>query len=490
MRPTWPQAAAGAERLSQSVIWSFELNKEVQMADLYVFHQRNEINNAVWHGDSLTYGQNGSNPGTPSATRLAVVLNAVGPTWQGTNFGHPGHTITQMISELGSDVNGLYDGTRQNNYLIAQGGHNDIGQGADPSTVISRIQSYCSTALSANPWKIIWSTEPPAVYPPNFDSIRDTVNSYMRQNWQSLGIAALSDFALDPRMGCDGCEYNSTYYGSDHTHPTDAGYTIWGSYDLAAVNSLNGSFQRVRTQTSDDGQLQNQASGDGQLWYSVFDGTNWATDTLIPNLGMSESPSAALWKGGISVFHQGSNNNGQLWYTFSSDGKNWGNPKTDAQVLGRIISASPSCVVFSPKPGGVAQCSSTTGQLRGATSAPLPDFDAAELVKDVARSRARRVGRVGAESHHFKFMVPCRACQYQASMWQFTTTSEASDEKNSFCFADNPVRCHARWRRARAGNAGNGTKVERRVEYAECFECNRPTSGCQRRHWLDNRERL
>jgi len=43
---------------------------------------------------------------------------------------------------------------------------------------------------------------------------------------------------------------------------------------------------------------------------------------------------------------------------------------------------------------------------------------------------------------------------------------------------------------ARAGNAGNGTKVERRVEYAKCFECNRPTSGCQRRHWLDNRERL
>src|SRR5262249_17946194 len=292
------------ERLSQSVIWSCELNKEGKMANLYVFHQRSAINNAVWHGDSLTYGQNGSNPGTTSATRLAVVLNAVGATWQGTNFGHPGHTITQMISEL----NGLYDSTRQNNYLIAQGGHNDIVQSADASTVISRIQSYCSTALAANPWKIIWSTEPPAsdpgIYPPNFDSIRDTVNSYMRQNWQSLGIAALSDFAFDPRMGSDGCEYNSTYYGSDHTHPTDAGYTIWGSYDLAAVNSLNGSFQRVRTQTSDDGQLQNQASGDGQLWYSVFDGTNWATDTLILNLGMSGSPSAALCKGGITVFHQ------------------------------------------------------------------------------------------------------------------------------------------------------------------------------------------
>ena len=320
------------------------------MANLYVFHQRSAINNAVWHGDSLTYGQNGSNPGTTSATRLAVVLNAVGPTWQGTNFGHPGHTITQMISELGSDVNGLYDGTKQNNYLIAQGGHNDIVQGADASTVISRIQSYCSTALAANPWKIIWSTEPPAsdpgIYPPNFDSIRDTVNSYMRQHWQSLGIAALSDFALDPRMGCDGCEYNSTYYSNlDHTHPTDAGYKIWGSYDLAAVNSLNGSFQRVRTQTSDDGQLLNQVSGDGQLWYTVSsDSTHWSQHTPVPNLQMKESPSAVLWQDGIAVFHQAGN--GQLWRTFSPDGNNWGTTQTDAQVPGVGMSGSPSCVLF------------------------------------------------------------------------------------------------------------------------------------------------
>jgi lysophospholipase L1-like esterase len=320
------------------------------MANLYVFHQgtaaANVINNAVWHGDSLTYGQNGSNPGTTSATRLAVVLNALGSTWQGTNYGNAGHTITQMISELGSHVNGLYDDTKQNNYLIAQGGHNDIVQGADASTVITRIQSYCSTALSANPWKIIWSTEPPAadpgIYPPNFDSIRDTVNSYMRQNWQSLGIAALSDFALDPQMGCDGCEYNSTYYGSDHTHPTDAGYTIWGSYDLAAVNSLYESSPGMRTQGLGDGHLRTQALGDGHLGYSVFDGTNWSADIAL-NIAMSQSPGAVPWAGGITVFHQGGGDNGQLWYTFSPDGQNWGG---DTLVPVLALSGSPSTVVY------------------------------------------------------------------------------------------------------------------------------------------------
>ena len=45
---------------------------------------------------------------------------------------------------------------------------------------------------------------------------------------------------------------------------------------------------------------------------------------IIPNLGMSGSPSAALWAGGITVFHQGSGNDGQLWYTYSPDGTNWG----------------------------------------------------------------------------------------------------------------------------------------------------------------------
>jgi hypothetical protein len=33
---------------------------------------------------------------------------------------------------------------------------------------------------------------------------------------------------------------------------------------------------------------------DGQLWYSSNDGTNWTPDTQVQNLGMSESPSAVL----------------------------------------------------------------------------------------------------------------------------------------------------------------------------------------------------
>ncbi len=210
----------------------------------------NVVNNIVWHGDSLTAGVAGSNSGTTAATRLAVVFKALGPTWQGSNQGNGGHTLVQMLSELNSTINGLYDATKKQNILIAQGGHNDIGGGgASAATVINSIKSYIAAALAAHPWKIVWCTQPPAAfpgaYPANFDSIRNTVNAYMRLNWQSMGIAALSDFAMDARTGLDGCEYNSAYFsGSDFTHFNDAGYTIWGQYDLAAVAAAAGTVKR------------------------------------------------------------------------------------------------------------------------------------------------------------------------------------------------------------------------------------------------------
>jgi chitinase len=87
-----------------------------------------------------------------------------------------------------------------------------------------------------------------------------------------------------------------------------------------------------------------QGSGnDGQLRYSVFQDTNSGGDTLVPNLGMSESPAAVAWAGGITVFHQGYGDNGQLWYTYAPVGENLGG---DTQVQNVGMSGSPSAVVY------------------------------------------------------------------------------------------------------------------------------------------------
>jgi hypothetical protein len=84
----------------------------------------------------------------------------------------------------------------------------------------------------------------------------------------------------------------------------------------------------------------------GQLWYTYSDGTRWGRETQVHNLGMSGSPSAVLWAGGITVFHQGYGDNGTLWYTFSPDGKSWGTTQTDAPVPNAGMSDSPSAVVY------------------------------------------------------------------------------------------------------------------------------------------------
>jgi hypothetical protein len=98
--------------------------------------------------------------------------------------------------------------------------------------------------------------------------------------------------------------------------------------------------------------------GDGQLWYSYFDGTTWHPDTPVMNVGMSESPSAVAVPGlGICVFHQGYGEDGWLWSTCTPDGTNW---TPDAQVEsvdptngfvtgGVGMSGSPSAVVYPPQ---------------------------------------------------------------------------------------------------------------------------------------------
>ena len=89
------------------------------------------------------------------------------------------------------------------------------------------------------------------------------------------------------------------------------------------------------------------ANENGQLWHSYFDFTNstWQPDTQLKNVGMSFAPSAVALPspaGAIAVFHQGANENGQLWYSYF-DGTTW---QPDKQVQNVGMSFSPSAVVI------------------------------------------------------------------------------------------------------------------------------------------------
>lgn len=79
--------------------------------------------------------------------------------------------------------------------------------------------------------------------------------------------------------------------------------------------------------------------GNADLWYSAFDGETWLPDTHVPNVGVKGSPSAVVFNTNLYVFHQG---NGDLWYSVF-DGNTW---QADAYVPNVGVTDGPSAVEF------------------------------------------------------------------------------------------------------------------------------------------------
>jgi hypothetical protein len=116
------------------------------------------------------------------------------------------------------------------------------------------------------------------------------------------------------------------------------------------IANYSGPFDRAGPVSARRGGITSRGElQDGQLWYSFFDGTNWHPDTVLPNVGISEEPSAVVYPGGgMSVFHRGDDVQGTLWYS-NFDGTNW---YPDTQVPNVRLTYSPSAVVFPD--GGVS----------------------------------------------------------------------------------------------------------------------------------------
>ena len=92
---------------------------------------------------------------------------------------------------------------------------------------------------------------------------------------------------------------------------------------------------------------QNQAGGgQGQLFYARWSSAvkTWLAPVQVQNVGMSDSPSAVVFRGHLYVFHQGAYQNGELWYSVF-DGNTWAADKRiDLGV--RLVAKSPGAVVW------------------------------------------------------------------------------------------------------------------------------------------------
>jgi hypothetical protein len=56
-------------------------------------------------------------------------------------------------------------------------------------------------------------------------------------------------------------------------------------------------------------------TGDTNLWYSVWDGANWAPDEQLNKVVLTNSPSAVVFNDQLYVFHQDQQTHGYLWFS-------------------------------------------------------------------------------------------------------------------------------------------------------------------------------
>ncbi|WP_147445011.1 glycoside hydrolase [Corallococcus sp. CA053C] len=90
---------------------------------------------------------------------------------------------------------------------------------------------------------------------------------------------------------------------------------------------------------------------DGGLWYTKSsDGSvgSWSSSTQVPNVGMSTSPATAVFtnpstgQDELYVFHQGGSTDGQLWYNVLDTAGNWAG---DKQITSVSMSNVPGATV-------------------------------------------------------------------------------------------------------------------------------------------------
>jgi len=183
-------------------------------------------------GNSLTYGIGG----TAYPMQLQSLL---GNNYRALNHGTSGTTISTMKADSLS-IDFYYSNMGRKNILVCWGGTNDMSPDSliTADSVFSMIKTYCSKRKSKG-WKVAvltilprQSTAPNT--PTNFESRRITVNDSIRTNYSDFADG-LVDVALDDRIGDIADLTNTTYYNSDKTHLTTAGYEIIASLVYSVI---------------------------------------------------------------------------------------------------------------------------------------------------------------------------------------------------------------------------------------------------------------
>lgn len=79
----------------------------------------------------------------------------------------------------------------------------------------------------------------------NNDANKNAFNALIRAGWKGFADEFV-DLGADSHIGADGTNTNATYFNSDGTHLTDAGYAIVTTAVQAAINRILGNSPSSR----------------------------------------------------------------------------------------------------------------------------------------------------------------------------------------------------------------------------------------------------
>jgi hypothetical protein len=85
-----------------------------------------------------------------------------------------------------------------------------------------------------------------------------------------------------------------------------------------------------------------EGGGNGELWWTTFDGNEWSDEQQVPNVGISGSPTLAEYRGGLVCVHEGEGGSGSLWY-ITYDGITW---SQDQEIPNLGTSGGPSLAPY------------------------------------------------------------------------------------------------------------------------------------------------
>lgn len=161
-------------------------------------------------------------------------------TWTYTNKGVNSQKTTDMIADAATDIDPLYSADNAANILVVWEvtNHLKLSPGATATEAYDALVSYCQ-ARKAVGWKVIVITVLPRENDSTFNTKRESVNAWIRENWRSFADAIV-DPGSDTRIGEFGDEANTSNY-FDTIHLTTAGQRmIAEGVQTAVLNIISG----------------------------------------------------------------------------------------------------------------------------------------------------------------------------------------------------------------------------------------------------------